>query len=45
MSGELSHLDAKGRAHMVDVGDKAVTRRVCVARGAVRMAPETLAKI
>ena len=45
MSGELSHLDARGRAHMVDVGDKAVTRRVCVARGAVRMAPETLSKI
>jgi cyclic pyranopterin phosphate synthase len=30
---------------MVDVGDKAVTHRVCVARGAVRMAPETLARI
>jgi len=38
----LSHLDAKGRARMVDVGDKAVTERVCVARGEVRMAPETL---
>ena len=42
---ELSHLDAKGRAHMVDVGAKPVTQRECVARGAVRMAPETLAKI
>lgn len=30
---------------MVDVGNKAVTHRVCVARGAVRMAPETLARI
>ena len=42
---KLSHLDAEGRAHMVDVADKPVTRRVCVARGAVRMAPETLARI
>ena len=30
---------------MVDVADKAVTRRVCVARGEVRMAPETLTRI
>jgi cyclic pyranopterin monophosphate synthase len=45
VSGELSHLDAEGRARMVDVADKAVTRRACVARGAVRMAPETLARI
>lgn len=42
---DLSHLDGRGRAHMVDVADKAVTRRECVARGAVRMAPETLARI
>jgi cyclic pyranopterin phosphate synthase len=45
MSDELSHIDSKGQAHMVDVSDKAVTRRVCIARGAVRMAPETLEKI
>jgi cyclic pyranopterin phosphate synthase len=45
MSGELSHLDARGRARMVDVGEKPVTQRVCVARGEVRMAPETLARI
>jgi cyclic pyranopterin phosphate synthase len=42
---DLSHLDAEGRAQMVDVADKPLTRRVCVARGAVRMAPETLARI
>jgi cyclic pyranopterin phosphate synthase len=30
---------------MVDVTDKAVTHRVCIARGAVHMAPETLARI
>ena len=38
---QLSHLDARGRARMVDVGAKAITRRVAVARGAVRMRPET----
>ena len=42
---ELSHIDAQGSARMVDVADKAITRRVCVARGEVRMAPETLARI
>ena len=42
---ELSHIDAEGRAHMVNVGEKPVTARICVARGAVRMAQETLAKI
>ena len=44
MSG-LTHLSSKGEAAMVDVGDKAVTRRVAVAEGAVRMKPETLALI
>ncbi len=39
---ELSHLDAKGQAKMVDVGDKAVTERVAVARGSVVMKAETL---
>ena len=42
MSARLTHLDAEGRARMVDVGDKAITERECVARGAVRMAAETL---
>jgi cyclic pyranopterin phosphate synthase len=42
VSEKLTHLDAKGRAHMVDVGDKPVSYRVCVARGAVRMASATL---
>lgn len=41
MSG-LTHFDAKGDAHMVDVSDKAVTARVATAEGWVRMAPETL---
>jgi cyclic pyranopterin phosphate synthase len=41
MSG-LSHFDAKGDAHMVDVSDKAVTARIATAEGWVKMAPETL---
>jgi cyclic pyranopterin phosphate synthase len=41
----LTHLDAEGRAQMVDVGEKGVTERVCVARGEVRMAPETLDRL
>lgn len=42
MSG-LTHIDETGRAHMVDVSQKAVTAREAVAEGFVRMAPETLA--
>ncbi len=38
----LTHLDEQGRAKMVDVGWKPVTDREAVARGAVRMQPETL---
>jgi cyclic pyranopterin phosphate synthase len=38
----LTHLDAQGRARMVDVGDKPVTQREAVARGHVSMQPETL---
>jgi cyclic pyranopterin phosphate synthase len=41
----LTHFDAKGQAHMVDVGDKASTRRVAVARGRICMLPATLALI
>ena len=42
MSG-LTHIDASGRAHMVDVSDKAVTAREAVATGFVRMSSATLA--
>ena len=43
MSGpRLTHIDAAGEAHMVDVGDKAETTRIATAEGRVRMAPETL---
>ena len=38
----LTHFDAPGQAHMVDVSDKAHTDRVAVAEGAVVMRPETL---
>ncbi|MGH7986820.1 MAG: cyclic pyranopterin monophosphate synthase MoaC [Candidatus Binataceae bacterium] len=41
----LTHLDERGRARMVDVGEKPITRREAVARGAVRMRSETLAAI
>jgi len=41
----LTHFDAAGRAHMVDVSDKAETARTARAAGYVRMAPETLAAI
>ena len=40
---QLTHIDADGRARMVDVSDKAVTSREAVAEGFVRMAPATLA--
>ncbi len=39
---ELTHFDAQGKAHMVDVSDKAVTDRLAVAEGYIRMKPETL---
>lgn len=44
MSG-LTHFDAEGRAHMVDVTGKPVTLREAVASGQVKMSPETLAII
>jgi cyclic pyranopterin phosphate synthase len=36
---ELTHLDEKGRARMVDVGGKADTERVAIAKGEVSMRP------
>lgn len=39
----LTHFDAQGQAHMVDVSDKLDTAREAVAEGLVLMAPETLA--
>jgi cyclic pyranopterin phosphate synthase len=41
----LTHLDAQGRANMVDVTDKAVTHREAVAQAFIRMLPQTLQMI
>ena len=41
----LTHFDAQGQAHMVDVGGKTSTRRIAVARGRIVMLPVTLALI
>jgi cyclic pyranopterin phosphate synthase len=42
---QLTHLDDRGQVRMVDVGEKAVTRREAIARGEIKMAPATLAAI
>ena len=44
-AGQLTHFDATGQAHMVDVGPKNETHRVAVAAGTIRMKPDTLALI
>ncbi|MDR3452707.1 MAG: cyclic pyranopterin monophosphate synthase MoaC [Rhodoferax sp.] len=41
----LTHFDAQGHAHMVDVAAKAATHRIAVAGGRITMRPETLALI
>lgn len=38
----LTHIDTEGRARMVNVGEKAITHRVCVARCEVHMEAQTL---
>lgn len=45
MSSDFSHLDAQGRARMVDVGDKAPTQRVARAEAIVQMSPGLLEKL
>lgn len=45
MSDQLNHFNARGEAHMVDVGAKAVTVRKAVAQGSIRMQAETLQRI
>jgi cyclic pyranopterin phosphate synthase len=44
-SSLLTHLDAQGRARMVDVGAKPETERVAIARAIVRMRPQTAAAV
>ncbi len=41
----LTHFNAQGQAHMVDVGEKAYTKRVAIATGCITMLPATLALI
>jgi cyclic pyranopterin monophosphate synthase len=45
VADQLTHFDATGQAHMVDVGAKQETHRVALAAGSIRMKPETLAII
>lgn len=45
MNSPLTHFDAQGQAHMVDVSAKAVTHRIARATGRIRMLPATLALI
>jgi cyclic pyranopterin phosphate synthase len=45
MTQPLTHFDAQGQAHMVDVAAKAETHRVARASGSIRMQPDTLALI
>lgn len=42
---ELTHFDAQGQAHMVDVADKAETHRIAVATGEISMLPATVRRI
>ena len=44
-SSHLTHFDAQGQAHMVDVAAKAATHRIAVAQGRITMLPATFALI
>ncbi len=44
-ANNLTHFDESGQAHMVDVGDKAHTKRIAVASGTIVMLPSTLQTI
>lgn len=45
MNQTLTHFDSQGNAHMVDVGGKAETTRVAIARGHIEMKAETFAMV
>ena len=45
MSDKLTHVNAKGEAHMVDVGGKHETDRIAIAHGSIKMARHTLEAI
>jgi cyclic pyranopterin phosphate synthase len=42
---ELTHFNQSGEAHMVDVGEKAITQRTAITEGFIEMLPETLALV
>lgn len=44
-NSKLTHLDSAGRARMVDVGDKQITKRTAIAEGRVRISGELAEKI
>jgi len=45
MANDLTHLNARGEAHIVDIGSKASTRRRAVARAMLKAQPETIEAI
>ena len=45
MADQLNHFNQRGEAHMVDVGDKVVTKRQAIAEGTILMQAETLQRI
>ena len=45
MNEQLTHFNAQGQAHMVDVGEKNLTHRIAIAEGRITMQPRTLEKI
>ncbi len=45
MTDQLNHFNQRGEAHMVDVGDKEVTKRRAVAEGTIQMQADTLQRI
>ncbi len=45
MAKRLSHVDARGRVSMVDVGSKPITDREAIARGSITMSREALTQI
>lgn len=42
---DLTHLNERGEAHVVNVGEKATTHRVAIAQGRIRMSADTLATL
>jgi len=39
---KLSHTDEKGKANMVDIGDKKTQHRIAIAKGFIRLQPATI---